>query len=153
MASNTPSSADSSSGDQFSEESITTPTDQPTLPRSQLNAARARYVVLDCLDAALPREEIRQKLMAYGYSAIEAEQMIEKVEQEQLRTREYDAAFRGNGIINMVIGGLICIIGIGVTVGSFASLGYGGGSIIIAWGAIAAGAFQFYCGLLRRNQW
>jgi hypothetical protein len=53
---------------------------------------------------------------------------------------------RAAGRKNMIYGALICIIGTAVTVGSYA-LASGGGTYIIAWGAIIFGAVQFFRGL------
>ncbi|HLH86887.1 MAG TPA: hypothetical protein VKX28_00400 [Xanthobacteraceae bacterium] len=55
------------------------------------------------------------------------------------------------GLRNMAIGGVICIIGILVTAGTYgaASSGSGGGHYVIAWGAIVFGGFQFLKGLFQ----
>ena len=119
----------------------------------KINKEQLRYVVLDCLDAGKSREEIRQKLMAYGYSEIDADRFIEGVEREQRNTRAYDGEVRGNAGMHMVVGGIVCLLGVAATVGSFISAGQGGAYVVIAWGAILCGAFQFYRGLSQWNHW
>ncbi len=50
---------------------------------------------------------------------------------------------------NMLVGGVICIIGILVTIGTYAAASHSssGGSYVVAWGAIIFGAIQFFRGL------
>jgi hypothetical protein len=55
-----------------------------------------------------------------------------------------------DGMKQMVIGGLICIVGIVVTVGSF-NAARAGGSYVVAYGAIIWGGFQFLRGLYHYN--
>jgi hypothetical protein len=60
----------------------------------------------------------------------------------------YADQVRQAGRTNMMIGGLVCVVGLLVTVGSLAAAhGNGGGSYMIAWGAIVFGAIQFLRGL------
>jgi hypothetical protein len=58
---------------------------------------------------------------------------------------------RGNGAGSgdMVLGGIICLIGLVVTIGSYAaaSESSGGGRYVIAWGAIVFGAIRFFKGI------
>jgi len=58
---------------------------------------------------------------------------------------------RSQGVRNMVIGGLWCVGGILVTAITYgaASSGSGGGSYVIAWGAIVFGAIQFFKGVFQ----
>lgn len=59
---------------------------------------------------------------------------------------------RQAGRTNMMIGGLICIVGLLVTVGSLAAAqGNGGGSYVIAWGAIVFGAIQLFRGIAQSS--
>ena len=52
---------------------------------------------------------------------------------------------------NMLVGGLWCAGGIIVTGFTYAAAsGRGGGSYVVAWGAIVFGAIQFFRGLLAR---
>ncbi len=112
-----------SSENQFSTEPITPANSQnkstsdPALSPPRINNERARYVVIDCLDARKPRQEIRQKLMAYGYSETDADKLIENVEEEQRKTSEYDGEVRGDAKFLMLFGGGACLLGIGVAAG------------------------------------
>jgi hypothetical protein len=51
----------------------------------------------------------------------------------------------------MWIGGIICLIGLVVTIGSCMLAGEGGGRYYIAWGAIVWGGIQFFRGLSQSN--
>ncbi|MGZ6267647.1 MAG: hypothetical protein ACXWNR_03685 [Candidatus Limnocylindrales bacterium] len=54
------------------------------------------------------------------------------------------------GVGDMVIGGLICAGGVVVTLATYnAAASSGGGSYIIAWGAIVFGGLRFLRGLAR----
>ncbi len=46
---------------------------------------------------------------------------------------------------SMIFGGLVCVVGILITAGTYASA-EGGGTYFIAWGAIVFGAIQFFRG-------
>jgi hypothetical protein len=50
------------------------------------------------------------------------------------------------GLANMGIGLLIAVIGLAITIGTY-SAASGGGRYVIAWGAIAVGAWRFLLGL------
>jgi hypothetical protein len=50
------------------------------------------------------------------------------------------------GTKNMMIGGLICLVGIVITAATYSSAA-GGGKYVIAWGAIVFGAIRFFRGL------
>lgn len=47
---------------------------------------------------------------------------------------------------NMVIGGIICLVGVAITLGTYASA-TPGGRFTVAWGAILFGGIQFMRGL------
>ena len=48
---------------------------------------------------------------------------------------------------DMTIGGVVCVIGIVITVATYAAASEAGGSYVVTWGAIAFGGFQFLRGL------
>jgi hypothetical protein len=61
------------------------------------------------------------------------------------------SGFSDVGRRNMAIGGVVCVIGVIVTVATYAAAsGPGGGRYIIAWGAIVFGAIQFLRGASQR---
>lgn len=91
-------------------------TDDPATAPPQINDQRARYVVLDCMDAGKTREQIRDKLMLYGYSETDADKLIDGVEEEQRKTSEYDQEVRGDPRFLLKYGGGACVLGIAVTI-------------------------------------
>jgi hypothetical protein len=52
---------------------------------------------------------------------------------------------------NMLVGGLWCVGGIVVSVATYSAASSGGGSYVVAWGAIIFGGIQFFRGLLARQ--
>ena len=57
---------------------------------------------------------------------------------------------RGNSArIDMVVGGLLCAVGIIGTVVTFSIASKSGGTVVVAWGAILFGGFRFLRGLAR----
>ncbi len=122
--------------------------------------------VLDCLNRDISKAEVRQNLIARGYSATAAGECVE--EAAEWRRQHPDAqpavhypdapsianagvAASGAGNSNMMIGGIVCLLGIVVTVGSCLAAGEGGGRYVIAWGAILWGGIQFFRGLTQHN--
>ena len=90
----------------------------------KINKERLRYVVLDSLDAQKSRQEIREKLMAYGQTEIEADRFIEEIEREQRRTREYDEEHRGDARFLRVYGGITFLSGLVVLIGCVIAASY-----------------------------
>jgi hypothetical protein len=52
----------------------------------------------------------------------------------------------------MITGAVICVIGIVVTAVSYSSASEGGGSYVVAWGAIIFGAIRFFRGLMQASE-
>ena len=64
----------------------------------------------------------------------------------QMRSR----AIRDAAKKNMLYGGLWCVGGTAVTIGTY-SAASGGGSYVVAWGAIVFGAIQFFRGVTQAS--
>ncbi len=56
-----------------------------------------------------------------------------------------------SGQRDMIIGGLVCVVGILITAITYSSA-EGGGTYVVAWGAIVFGAIQFFRGLYKYYQ-
>ena len=54
---------------------------------------------------------------------------------------------------NMIVGGLICTVGIAITLWTYSAAATGGGSYIVAWGAILFGAIRFFRGLSNKGKY
>ena len=60
---------------------------------------------------------------------------------------DHRAAVREAALRNVVIGGLVCAVGIAITAFTYSAAAEGGGRYVIAYGAVIAGAIQFVRGL------
>ena len=118
------------------------------------------HYVLECMEKGSSKAEVRKQLIAFGYSAPDADQVVEDVAEWR---RKHGSRYPdppviatnsggGNGNTNMLIGGIVCLVGIVITVGSCMAAGEGGGRYFIAWGAIIWGAIQFFRGMSQSNQ-
>lgn len=103
--------------------------------------------------AALLREgkspnEVEEALVAKGIERKTAEVVVDKL------TRTRDTAVvadrKERGAKNMMIGGLICVVGIIITAATYSGAS-GGGRYVIAWGAIIFGAIRFFQGLAQSS--
>lgn len=137
----------------FSEQPMPPPPADVGVPPPKINKERMRYVVIDCLDAGKSHDEIRAKLMAYGYAREEADRLIEEVKFEQHRTSQYDTTVRGHAGVHLISGAGLFLFGLAATLGSLYALGAGGRVLIFSWIPMVLGAFQFYRGLARWNNW
>jgi hypothetical protein len=94
-----------------------------------------------------------EMLLKLGKSPVEAEQILindgmdENTSEQVLKNLAADEAKR-NSKKNMLWGAVWCIGGILVTALTYSNASSGGGSYVVAWGAIVFGAVQFFKGLL-----
>jgi hypothetical protein len=119
---------------------------------SEINDEMYVYA-LERLVKGQPPYDVRKQIVEAGYKPSQADQIVntalryqrEREAQAQLEASAYKAA----GPRNMAIGGIICLVGVFVTVGTMAMASEGGGRFILAWGAIVCGAIQFFRGLMQ----
>jgi len=88
--------------------------------------------------------DIEESLVKKGLDAGSARVVVEKVMEIKRN------AMRQTAEKNMLYGGLWCVGGILVTAATF-SAASGGGSYVVAWGAIIFGAIQFLRGVSQRD--
>ncbi len=98
------------------------------------------------------RSEVEDALVAKGIERSTASVVVDKIlssRAEASPSVSLAAARSEEGSRNMMIGGLICVVGIIITVVSYssASSGSGGGRYVVAWGAILWGGIRFFRGL------
>lgn len=93
------------------------------------------------IQSKLPRAQVEDRLVAQGLDRQTAADVVNTL------LRSVKDARKKAAQKNMLFGALWCIGGIVVTVVTF-SLAQGGGSFIVAWGAIVFGAIQFFKGLV-----
>jgi uncharacterized protein YaaW (UPF0174 family) len=84
--------------------------------------------------------QIEQNLQAHGLDATTAHTVVQNLSSARSK------ALREHGRKNMIVGGLWCGGGTAVTVLTLQAA-QGGGTYVVAWGAILFGAIQFLRGL------
>jgi hypothetical protein len=87
-----------------------------------------------------PPDQIERELMDRGLDAEAARIIVSNLQQARAK------AMKEAGQKNMLFGALWCIGGIIVTAVTYQAA-IGGGSYVVAWGAILFGAIQFFRGL------
>jgi hypothetical protein len=110
--------------------------------QSTQDAVRAIYAYAGSLmKANVSDDEIRGKLTEKGVNAEAANVVIRNLHQAKRKVAQKD----------MLIGAGFCIVGLIITIATYttAASSRGGGTYVIAWGAIIFGALQFFRGLAR----
>ncbi|MCC6554161.1 MAG: hypothetical protein IT372_14240 [Polyangiaceae bacterium] len=97
------------------------------------------------ISAGLSAEEVEDRLVEGGLDRKIAATVVDRLMDAKQRAVE-EAARK-----NMLHGGLWCVGGLVVTAATY-SAASGGGSYVIAWGAIIFGAIQFFRGLSQSSQ-
>jgi hypothetical protein len=104
---------------------------------------RALSYAKDVLRQGMPRAAVEEVLRAQGFDAAAASAVVERADQTKNERRVA-------GRRHMIMGGVVCVVGIVITAWSYAVAEEGGGgSYVIAWGAIVFGAIQFVRGLVQ----
>lgn len=85
---------------------------------------------------------IRQNLVQRGLTAEQANIVVINLQKARKK------ALQQAGQRDLLIGAGVCLLGIVITVATF-SAARGGGTYVVAWGAIIFGAIQFFRGLGR----
>jgi hypothetical protein len=126
-----------------------------TASKNTPNSDELYNYVAACLAQDHSRSQIRLQLMAYGYSEADADRFVEQVERDQRQAANPPPpeGYGGNsGNTNMLIGGIVCVVGMVITVATYSAASEGGGRYVIAWGAIIWGAIQFFRGMAQSSQ-
>jgi hypothetical protein len=118
------------------------------------------FYVLDHLKEGEEHEEIEHTLIRYGYSVDEAARIVADVADRRRHFLRAQTSTRRSGApeypgrTNMIVGGIICVVGVVITAVAFAlaSQNGRGGGYIVAWGAIIFGGIQFIRGLLQSQE-
>jgi hypothetical protein len=119
---------------------------------SEINDEMYAYA-LERLVKGQPTGDVRESIIEAGYKPSQADQIVQtalRYQREQEAQAQLEAnAYKAAGPRNMAIGGIICLVGIAVTVGTMTMARESGGAFILAWGAIVCGAIQFFRGLMQ----
>ncbi len=116
-------------------------TETPEMTPEQAVEAIYRFAAEQMRDG-VPPAEIKRRLIEQGLSAEAADIVVGNLGKAIAKAKQ-EAGQR-----NMLFGALWCVGGIVVTAATFAAASNsGGGSYVVAWGAIVFGAIQFFRGL------
>jgi len=88
-------------------------------------------------------QEVQSLLVGRGINPQAAASVVKNV----IQMRSESKGPGGAGVKNMMVGGLICLVGTAATVMSYMAAS-SGGTYVVAWGAIVFGAIQFCYGLV-----
>jgi hypothetical protein len=92
-------------------------------------------------------DEVERELMAKGLDRGPASAIVQRaVSDRNHQTFARDRASSGDAGGNIALGAVICVVGILVTVVTY-SAASGGGTYVVAWGAIVFGAIRIFKGL------
>ena len=133
------------------------PPGQPAPQASDADLQELADYVIDCLNHGSAPEDIQKTLIAKGLSEADAQAVVDQVLYHQTDGaaghdyRDVDAV-RALGRRNMLIGGTVGILGLFVTCGTMVAAGDGGGRVVVAWGAIVWGLFQFLRGVAQSRE-
>jgi hypothetical protein len=112
-------------------------------PKPKQVPAEAYSVAAEQMLYGVAPSRIKQTLTDRGLDAEAAATVVKKV--DQART----SALKRAGKKNMLFGASWCIGGIAVTAITYEAASQGGGTFIIAWGAVLFGGIQFLHGLFQ----
>ncbi len=127
---------------------------QTSRPQESKINDEAYLYALECLLKGTKPRDVRKSLLESGHSAKQADQILETAikfqKTNENKEKMMDGSGGNTGQRNMVIGGIVCLIGIVITLGTMsAAMQSGGGQYIIAWGAVVFGGFQFFRGWMQ----
>jgi hypothetical protein len=98
------------------------------------------------LRAGKSPSEVEDALVAKGIERKTAVIVVEKLTSVDNLAAARNDVKKEEGQKNMLIGGLICLVGIVITAATYSSAA-GGGKYLVAWGAILFGAVRFFRGM------
>lgn len=113
---------------------------QPQAPDPQ-SLIDLRSHAAEMIKSRVPVKEAEKALVERGYDPAAVAEVIRTME------TGHSDSMKSTGMRNMIIGGLVCLVGTLITVGTLAATRHGGGTYIVAYGAIIFGAVQFFRGL------
>jgi hypothetical protein len=128
--------------------------EQPITPEEQQQIDQLTDAVASDLAKGATPATVAAALVKSGWDQANAEQFVANV---QSAMNAYRASPEGHAAIleakrarhrrNMTVGGLWCVGGTAVTLITYTAASSGGGTYVVAWGAILFGALQFLAGL------
>jgi hypothetical protein len=129
------------------EEPVAAAAPAPANPAEEsITGPRATAIAIEQLSRGLSPAVVRRELVERGVSSVEANRVIDTlVPESRAKTRDSDM---GSGVKNMLIGAVVCFIGLAVTIGSYVAA-EPGGVFLLAYGPIIFGGIQFVRGFIQ----
>jgi hypothetical protein len=85
-------------------------------------------------------------LVERGVSPVETDRVVDTLSPESKSRAPLASSETGAGLKNMLVGGVVCFIGLAITIGSYVAA-EPGGVFYLAYGPIIFGGIQFFRGL------
>lgn len=109
---------------------------------------QATALAIGLLSRGLSPQQVRAQLVERGVSQVETDRVVDTLSPESKSSSGPKAAGGSSGVTNMLVGGIVCFIGVAVTVGSYVAA-EPGGVFLLAYGPIIFGGIQFVRGLIQ----
>lgn len=113
--------------------------------QEMLTGNKAVAYAIDQVSQGESVRDIRQDLISRGANEAEADRVLQTVLGDSPKVRRANKAARSAGLArglqHLFVGGFICLIGIGVTVGSYVAA-EPGGVFLLAWGPVVFGGLE-----------
>ncbi len=122
--------------------------EEPPAPAAEepMTSPQATAFAIQQLSRGLSPNAVRRELAERGVSEAEASRVVETLA-PTAKTASRTSG-RSGGLKNMLIGGIVCFIGLAVTVGSYVAA-EPGGVFLLAYGPIIFGGIQFLRGFFQ----
>jgi hypothetical protein len=107
---------------------------------------QATALAISLLSRGLSPRQVRSQLIEQGVSQAETDRVVDSLVPESKAKPKSSGV--GSGVTNMLVGGIICFIGLAVTIGSYVAA-EPGGVFLLAYGPIIFGGIQFFRGCIQ----
>jgi len=112
-----------------------------------LTGNKAVAYVIDQVSRGASAVEIRHGLITSGTSEAEADRALDTIVDHKRSRKSGRSGGMAAGAKHLMVGGLVCLVGIGITVGSY-MLTEPGGYFMLAWGPIVFGGMEAFYGIV-----
>jgi hypothetical protein len=114
--------------------------------KEPITGHQATALAISLLSRGLSPHQVRSQLIEQGVSQAETDRVVDSLVPESKSKRQSSGV--GSGVTNMLVGGIICFIGLAVTIGSYVAA-EPGGVFLLAYGPIIFGGIQFFRGCIQ----
>jgi len=108
----------------------------------------ATALAIGLLSRGLSPRQVRGQLIERGVSQVETDRVVDALVPAEASSKAQAATGPSSGLKNMALGGIVCFIGLAVTVGSYVAA-EPGGMFLLAYGPIVFGGIQFVRGFIQ----